>query len=57
MNSTAKFAGLDVSKATTAVAVAEGHAPPWYLGSIPNTPEAVRKLVKRLGESKELVVC
>lgn len=51
MKSTTKFLGLDVSKETITVAVCDGGgSPPRYMGAIPNTPEAVRKLVQRLGE-------
>lgn len=58
MNFTTKFVGLDVSKATIAVAIADaGQGPTRYLGAIENTPEAVRKLVKRLGRPEDLVMC
>jgi transposase len=44
-----KFVGLDVHKATIAAAVAEGAGGvPCYLGEIPNTPEAVAQLVRKL---------
>ncbi len=50
MKYTMKFIGLDVLKATIAVAISDWkYAPPRYYGSILNTYEAVRKLVKRLG--------
>lgn len=49
--STTKPVGLDASKASTAVAVADsGQAPPRYLRAVSNTPEAVRRLVKQLGK-------
>lgn len=58
MESTTKCVGLDVTKASIAVAVADsGQAPPRYLGTIPNTPEAVRKQVKQLGKPETLVLC
>lgn len=58
MNYNTKFVGLDVSKETIAVAVADfGREPARYYGQIENTPEAVRKLVKRLGKPQELLVC
>jgi hypothetical protein len=45
-----KFIGLDVHKDTIAVAVADdGHkGEVRFYGTIPNTPEAVRRLVHRL---------
>ena len=54
MNCTTKFVGLDVSKAIISVAVSDReHVPPCYHG----THEAVRKLVKRLGQPEELLMC
>ena len=51
MKDTIKYVGLDVSKEKIAVAIAEeGREEPRYLGMIPHTPEAIRKLVKKLGE-------
>jgi transposase len=58
MKSSTKFAGLKVSKATIAVAVIGPTDPaPRYLGAILNTPESVPKLVQRLGEPADLVMC
>lgn len=58
MKSSTKFVGLDVSKATIAVAVIGPTDPaPRYFGAIPNTPEAVRKLVQRLGKPEDLIMC
>jgi len=42
---------------TIAVAVAETGGEVRSMGSIPNSPEAVRKLVKKLGSEKSLHVC
>lgn len=56
MKHTTKFVGLDVSKATVSVAVAD-QGPARWVGEMPNTPEAVRKLVAKLGGPEGLVVC
>lgn len=58
MKDNTKYVGLDVSKKKIAVAIAdEGRKEPRYLGMIPNTPEDVRKLIKKLGEPESLQVC
>ncbi len=58
MKDTIKFVGLDVSKEKIAVAIAEeGREEPRYFGMIPHTPEAIRKLVKKLGEPHTLRLC
>ncbi|AZB42459.1 IS110 family transposase [Bacillus sp. FJAT-42376] len=58
MQDTIKYVGLDVSKENIAVAVAEeGREAPRYWGVIPHTPEAVKKLMKKLGSPKSLRVC
>lgn len=58
MKDTIKYVGLDVSKEKIAVAIAEeGREEPRYYGMIPHTPEAIRKLVKKLGEPHTLRVC
>lgn len=58
MNNTTKYVGLDVSKDKIAVAIAdEGREEPRYWGMIPNTPEAIRKLIKKLGDQERLLVC
>jgi transposase len=50
------FVGLDVHKTSISIAVADrGDVRP--LGTIPNTPEAVAKLVKRLGSPSRLSCC
>ncbi len=46
---TTRYLGLDVSKATIAVAVAEAAGQPELYGQIVNDPSAVRKLVGRVG--------
>ncbi|MGM0793385.1 MAG: IS110 family transposase, partial [Bacillota bacterium] len=46
------------SKEKIAVAIAEeGRAEPRYWGLIPHTPEAVKKLMKKLGRPETLRVC
>ena len=58
MKDTIKYVGLDVSKEKIAVAIAdEGREEPRYWGVIPHTPEAVRKLIKKLGNTETLKVC
>ncbi|WP_257352391.1 IS110 family transposase [Pseudalkalibacillus decolorationis] len=58
MKDTTKYVGLDVSKKNIAVAVAdEGRGEARYIGMIPHTVEAIRKLVKRLGEPDQLRIC
>ena len=52
-----RFIGLDVHAETIAVAVAEPNGEVRSLGGIPNRPESIRKLVKKLGPTKQLRVC
>ncbi len=52
-----RFVGLDVHKESTAVAVAEpGWGEPGNVGIIPTTPDALAKLVRKLGGKEGLVV-
>ena len=51
------FVGLDVHAETIAVAICEGRAVVRSLGEIPNRPDAVRRLIGRLGARKQLKVC
>jgi transposase len=53
--STTRFLGLDVHKATIAVAVAEASGPTVLYGTIANDPGAVRKLVNQLGHQAQLI--
>jgi transposase len=52
-----RFIGLDVHADTIAVAVAEPGGEVRSLGGIPNRPESLRKLVKKLGAVDRLRVC
>jgi transposase len=49
--------GLDVHADTIAVAVAEPHGEVRSLGVIPNQPESIRKVMKKLGPAGHLRVC
>jgi transposase len=57
MKNKIRYVGLDVHVETLAVAVAEAEGEPRSLGTIPNNPEAVRKLIARLGPVEQLRVC
>jgi transposase len=52
-----RFLGLDVHAETIVAAVAEADGEVRDLGMIPNRPEQVRRLMKRLGPAPELKVC
>lgn len=52
-----RYLGLDVHAATIAVAVAEPSGEVRSLGQIANRPDAVRRLVKRLGPAAQLRAC
>ena len=55
--SNVRFIGLDVHAETIAVAVAEPDGEVRSLGVIPNRPESIQKLVKKLGPAAQLRVC
>lgn len=57
MRSVTRFVGLDVHAETIAVAVAERDGDVASLGVIPNRPEYVRKLIRKLGPSTSLKAC
>src|SRR2546426_3249330 len=52
-----RFVGLDVHAATIAVAVAEPDGEVRAMGTIPNEPEAVRRVMKKLGPAEHLHAC
>ena len=56
MNEFSKYVGLDTHKDTIAVAVGEAFGEkPRYYGEIPNTPDAIAKLVEKLSPDGEVV--
>jgi transposase len=52
-----RFVGLDVHAETIAVAVAEVGGEVRSLGTIPNRPESVGRLIRKLGKAEQLRVC
>ena len=53
-----KYVGMDVHKETIAIAIAkEGRGNPAYYGEIPNTNEAIRKLVKVVSNGEKVSFC
>jgi hypothetical protein len=52
-----RFVGLDVHAATIAVAVAEANGEVRSLGTIPNRPASVKRLVKKLNENGTWKAC
>lgn len=52
-----RYVGLDVHADTIAVAVAEPDGEVHWMGRIPNRPESVRKLIRKLGPKKQLRSC
>ncbi len=52
-----RFLGLDVYADTIAAAMAEPSGDVRSVGVIPNRPESIRKLVKKLGPVESLRVC
>ena len=52
-----RYVGLDVHAETVAVAVAEAGGEVRSVGVIPNRPQAIRRLVKKLGPPDRLRVC
>lgn len=52
-----RYVGLDVHARSIVVAVAEAGGEVYAMGKYPNTPEAVRKLIQKLGRADEIRVC
>jgi transposase len=52
-----RFVGLDVHAESIAVAIAEVGGEVRSLGTIPNRPESVRRLIGKLGKAEQLRVC
>jgi transposase len=57
MSKNIRFVGLDVHAETISAAVAEGRNQVRSLGTIANRPEAVRRVLGKLGKLSELKVC
>lgn len=57
MRKNIRYLGLDVHAATIAVAIVEGRNVVRSLGEIPNRPETVARLLKKLGDLSTLHVC
>jgi transposase len=57
MSKDTRFVGMDVHADTIAVAVAEGRDRVRSLGIVPNRPEAIRRLLGKVGKLVSLRVC
>src|SRR5256885_1434531 len=57
MSTNLRYLGLDVHAETIAAAVAEPSSEVRSLGAIPNRPETVAKLIRKLGSREHLWVC
>ena len=57
MSKNTRYLGMDVHAETITAAIAEGRGRIRNLGKFPNLPEAVRKLIEKLGGGKSLKVC
>ena len=57
MSKSTRYLGLDVHAETIAAAIAEGRGKVRSLGQFPNRPEAVRKVLAKLGGPTGLKVC
>ena len=59
MQTTRSFIGMDVHKATISISIAEDgrDGPVRFLGVIPNVPDEIAKMAKRLSKHGELYFC
>lgn len=57
MKKPTRWVGLDVHAETIAVAIAEEDGAVRSLGTIPNEPAAVERMIRKLGDKPELRVC
>jgi hypothetical protein len=56
MSNCTRYLGLDVHAQTITAAIAEGRGQIRSLGKFPNRPEAVRRLIEKLGGRKQRAV-
>lgn len=57
MSKVTRFVGLDVHARTIAIAVAEGRGQVRSLGEVENRPDAVERVLRKLGKPEDLKVC
>jgi transposase len=57
MSKVTRFVGLDVHARTIAIAVAEGRGQVRSLGEVENRPDAVERVLRKLGKPQDLKVC
>jgi hypothetical protein len=57
MSNCTRYLGLDVHAESITAAIAEGRGRIRSIGKFPNRPEAVRKLIEKLGGGRNLRVC
>ena len=57
MRKSNRFVGLDVHANSISAAVAEANGEMRFVGKIPNRIDSIRKLMKKLGQKKDLRVC
>lgn len=57
MGKVTRYVGMDVHAETISVAIVEGRGVARSLGTIANRPEAIRRLIGKLGDASSLRVC